>query len=391
MLGKNLWSWSHLDLTAMFGGTLAGGGVYGYAPNSGTSECLVYNAVTEGTIHELEFDGTQWSDHNLSELSGADGIALGTPANPPVAYAFSGQQTQHVIYVADHSQQSSDLRVQELWRDASGWHHHDLTTDISAPVPSRASAAAYLFGSQGTQHVVYVGTDCHVHELWWDSDGWHHHDLTLASGAPLARPGTSPAGYVAPARGTQHVDYIGTDGQMHEVRWAGGAWARNDPTISGGLAAAAVVATGPTGYVSDTGEQRIAYLAVDGHLHELTWDGYDWSDQSPSQLTGTVVGSNAALASCQARSVGARHIVVVPQGGALVHDYWSDGQTWHHDDVAASSGGPGSDAVARPTAYVRPPQGRLRLAYVSIDFHVIALEFRPPFHDAGSTLFARKI
>src|SRR5438128_4814005 len=236
MLRKNLWSWSHLDLTAMFSGTLAGGGVYGYAPGPGPSEYLVYHEVTGGTIHELEFDGTQWSDHNLSELSGADRIALGTPASPPVGYAFPSQQTRHVIYVADHSQQSSfpDLRVHELWHDASGWHHHDLTAATSAPVPSRASAAAYLFGSQGTQHVVYIGSDCHVHELWWDSDGWHHHDLTIASSAPLGRPGTSPAGYVSPARGTQHVDYIDMYGQIHEIRWASGTWARNDPTIPGG-------------------------------------------------------------------------------------------------------------------------------------------------------------
>jgi hypothetical protein len=187
------------------------------------------------------------------------------------------------------------------------------------------------------------------------------------------------------------VDYIGSDGQIHEISWASGAWVRNDPTIPGGAVAAAVVSAGPTGYVSDTGEQRVTYLSVDGHLPELSWDGSGWSDQSPSQSTGTVVGPDGVLASCQTADLGARHIVVVPNGGAFVHDYWSDGQTWYHDDVAPSLSGPGSVAVARPTAYIRPPQGVLRLAYVSIDFHVIALELRPPFLDPGSTLFAREM
>ena len=342
----------------------------------------MYHAATDDTIHEFEFDGTSWSDRNLSEQTGADLGRLGTPVRPPVVYAFPAQQTRHVIYIGGHAQAPSvqALRVHELWHDASGWHHHDLTGATGAPSPSRASPAAYLFGSQGTQHVVYIGNDCHVHELWWDTDGWHHHDLTTAASAPLARPETSPAGYVS-GRGTQHVDYIGTDGRIHEVRWSGGTWARNDPTTPGGVVATALVSTGPTGYVSDTGEQRVTYLAADGDLHELTWDGSSWTDQSPSQATGTPIGSNVALASCQTGSVGARHIVAVPAGGVFVHDYWNDGQTWHHEDVAASSGGPRSDAVAGPAAYVRPPQGLLRLAYVSIDFHVIALTLRPPLLD----------
>ena len=39
-----------------------------------------------------------------------------------------------------------------------------------------------MFNAQGTQHVDYRGTDNHIHELWWDTDGWHHDDLTDAAG-----------------------------------------------------------------------------------------------------------------------------------------------------------------------------------------------------------------
>jgi hypothetical protein len=41
-----------------------------------------------------------------------------------------------------------------------------------------------VFDAQGTQHVVYGGADRHVHELWWNTHGWHHHDLSAATGAP---------------------------------------------------------------------------------------------------------------------------------------------------------------------------------------------------------------
>lgn len=35
--------------------------------------------------------------------------------------------------------------------------------------PARWSAT--LFDAQGTQHVDYIGADGDVHELWWDSNG----------------------------------------------------------------------------------------------------------------------------------------------------------------------------------------------------------------------------
>jgi AraC-like DNA-binding protein len=43
---------------------------------------------------------------------------------------------------------------------------------------------AYVFEARGTQHVDYAGTDCHVHELWHGGSGWHHIDLTDVTGAP---------------------------------------------------------------------------------------------------------------------------------------------------------------------------------------------------------------
>ena len=48
-----------------------------------------------------------------------------------------------------------------------------------------------MFDSQGTQHVDYRGSDGHIHELWWDGNGWHTNDLTGATGATVA-PETPP-------------------------------------------------------------------------------------------------------------------------------------------------------------------------------------------------------
>ena len=115
--------------------------------------------------------------------------------------------------------------TQEAWlrqpttvpKAASGWHRNDLTTTTGAP-PATAGPCSYAFAAQGTQHVDYLGSDNHIHELWWDNHGWHHNDLTTTTGAPPAA--GAPAGYVFDSQGTQHVDYRGSDNHIHELWWS---------------------------------------------------------------------------------------------------------------------------------------------------------------------------
>ena len=105
-------------------------------------------------------------------------------------------------------------RPTTVTKTSTGWHHADLTAATGAPA-AKAGPFAYMFNAQGTQHVDFVGTDNHIHELWWDNNGWHHADLTAATGAPA--PVGTPVGYVFDAQGTQHIDYRGTDNHIHEL------------------------------------------------------------------------------------------------------------------------------------------------------------------------------
>jgi hypothetical protein len=73
-------------------------------------------------------------------------------------------------------------------------------------------------GDTAQQHVNYLGTDGNVHELFWNGD-WHHNNLTENANAianPKAPPGnTSPKGYEF--GGNQHVIYQGVDLHVHEL------------------------------------------------------------------------------------------------------------------------------------------------------------------------------
>jgi hypothetical protein len=72
----------------------------------------------------------------------------------------------------------------ELWWDSNGWHHNDLTGDIStAPLSLVQAPCAFVFDADGTQHVDYVASDRQINEFWWQSGDWHHNNLGAAANA----------------------------------------------------------------------------------------------------------------------------------------------------------------------------------------------------------------
>jgi hypothetical protein len=142
---------------------------------------------TDGHIVELWWDSNGWHyNEHYNDLTARTGAPLAV--GPPTGYVFDAQGTQHVIYRAAHGQQR-DRYIVELWWDSNGWHYNDLNTAAGgAPLAigrTVGQPTGYVFDAQGTQHVVYLGLDGHIVELWWESNGWHYNDLTAAIGAPL--------------------------------------------------------------------------------------------------------------------------------------------------------------------------------------------------------------
>jgi hypothetical protein len=107
-------------------------------------------------------------------------------ASEPFGYVFSWEGTRHVDYVGTNG------HIYELWWNPTGWHVEDLAALTGAPLAHfGAGVWGYPFDPapgvpNPTQHVLYRGVDSHIHELWWDSTGWHHNDLHGVPGTPLA-------------------------------------------------------------------------------------------------------------------------------------------------------------------------------------------------------------
>ena len=56
------------------------------------------------------------------------------------------------------------------------------------------------------QHVNFIGTDGSVHELYYDGS-WKHNNLTQLTGAPGPRVGIGLDGYATNYNGQQHVNF----------------------------------------------------------------------------------------------------------------------------------------------------------------------------------------
>src|SRR6202023_2449401 len=149
---------------------------------------------------------------DLTAAAGGDAVKH-PPAKPsPLdGYQTTFNDQQHVNYIG------TDGHVHELVY-TDHWGHTDLTAaaggDAVKHPPAKGSPLdGYQTSFNNQQHVNYIGTDGHVHELVY-KDNWGHTDLTQAAGAPNAAPGSALDGYEF--NNQQHVNYIGTDGHVHE-------------------------------------------------------------------------------------------------------------------------------------------------------------------------------
>jgi hypothetical protein len=175
-----------------------------------------------------------WNLNDLAPVQGNIHVAApnagGTGQNL-AGFVWESQNTQHVFFIGD------DGHIHELYYDTA-WHHNDLTVSSGGPAQPVGHLAAYVWEKQSTEHIFYVGPGSdtfisHVRELYYDGK-WHDHDLNQAlPDAPPPDPyNASLVGYVFKQQNTAHVFYIGVDHHVHEFYYDN-SWHHNDLTPGG--------------------------------------------------------------------------------------------------------------------------------------------------------------
>jgi hypothetical protein len=372
--------WVAVDLTTLTQAPLATFTPSAYVFPSQVTQHIVYQGFTpaqgsDGHIHELYWNNPGWHHNDLTLAASAPQVTLS-----PWGYLFPDDRTQHVVYqgAADGV---ADGRIHELWWDSDGWHHNDLTGAIDRPAAPAAINVPMGYQFSG-QRVFYQGRDQHVHELFWQSSdsGWHLRDLTQLTHAPIT--GGPPFGYPFRAQSTQHVNYVGTDGHVHELWWRDDTWQHNDLTAATGAPAAA---DQPCGYAFEAqNTQHVIYVGVDRHIHELWWNADGWHHNDLTTESQAPMPLSARPSGYVFDEEGTQHVDYLGVDGHVHELTWHGGRSrpghpvrpgWSHEDLTALTGGP--EAISPPAGYVYAEFHTRHVIHVSDQHRVIELFWQP--------------
>lgn len=324
--------WAYNDLTIAAGAqdfpAAPGTALDGYQTTFNNQQHINYISA-DGHVHELVYTD-HWSHNDLTIAAGAQNYpaAVGSALD---GYQTSFNNQQHVNYVG------VDGHVHELVY-TNHWAHNDLTNAAGAqkfpPAPATA-LDGYETGFNNQQHVNYIGIDGHVHELVY-TNHWAHNDLTQAANAGNFPPAAGAAidGYETSFNNQQHVNYIGTDGHIHELVYTD-HWAHNDLTIAAGAQAYLPAARSALdGYQTTfNNQQHVNYIGADGHVHELVytnhWSHNDLTAAAGAQNSIPVLGS--ALDGYQTTFNNQQHVNYIDSNGDVHELVYTD--HWSHNDL----------------------------------------------------------
>jgi hypothetical protein len=245
---------------------------------------------------------------------------------------------------------------------ASAWNP-DLTERTGAP-PAAADSGIACHGwtTQGSQHVVYVGTDGNVWELYWvpgqndDVNGgllWQANNLSVRTGftGVLAPKRNGPlAATMFQRENTEHVIYIAGDNTIRELYFYNNSWGGNNLTEASGATPPAANSPLVTFACDYEDTLHVCYLGTDGAVHELWWQQSGWQpdhtiSDHPSAAgvkppDGLAPASGTALAGYVCEYEKSHHVLYTDINNEIVELYRIGG-AWNYS-ILASSGGSGA-------------------------------------------------
>jgi hypothetical protein len=303
-----------------------------------------------------------WSVRNLATVFGAPRAAFG-----PAAYLFTTQSTRHVIYLgADESGNSTGILYEGYCGTDDQWHFQSLTNNAAgSPPPATAAPTAFAFETEGTQHVLYQAGDNHIHELYWNG-GWNHNDLTNNANAPEINDVGQAFGWEFKFTSRQQVVYQGVDRQVHLLSRGVGddaSWLHQSLTNAGDPPCAVA----PAGYAYETGaSQYVTYLSDDMRLYEIVQDGVSGNWGSPVDIGNGLTGVPHVI--------GDQHRGFADEGSGIryvdfvgddynIYQYFFTG-SWNLTNLTQSCVPPAPliFAAYRPAPYIVPPTQAVPIA-----------------------------
>jgi hypothetical protein len=290
---------------------------------------VFYSAYDNSTLHQLFYNGSNWADEdfgqstNVTYYSGMIG--------------FSEGNYQYVFYI------DGNLDVHQMLYNNAGWADTDLTFATGSSVTSSGSNLV-AFTTSPALHAYYTASDSHVHQLFaTNGTNWEDQDLTALTGGPGANGAYSMAGFNI--GNFQYVYYLATNNHLHQLFYNNASWTDEDMTALTNTSPTATFASISAFVIPGTKKMRVYFVSSsNGHIIQLALtNNGKWSS---SDLTKKAKGSlpDEQIVAFPSASGGAVNVYYVA-GHNVNRIYQPTATTWANEDLTALTSGGVADSV----------------------------------------------
>jgi hypothetical protein len=278
-----------------------------------------------GHVHELYYNNANGIDTDLTQLTGATSVA-GFAGMTALTTSPNGQF--HVYY------QDELDNIHQLYNNGSSWSDENLTA-VARGVSARSGGSGMSGFSIGNfQYVYFVGSDLHVHEYSYVNN-WVDTDLTARTNGASAGPayqGKQIAAVLTP-NNQRHVYFVANTGPVHQLYFNGTNW--TDENLSASLGVYAEV-NAPSVWISAVALgnfQYVYFASPDLHLHQFSYVN-NWTNTDLTALTGHFTqGSVNAFANPTLSIIGIHYT----DENAYLHELYYNGN-WTDQNLTDDTG-----------------------------------------------------
>lgn len=222
-----------------------------------------------------------------------------------------------------------------------------------------SSLTSYVNGSD---NVVYLGTNLHVYQDTYSGSSWTNTDVTSVSGIPQAMVNSPLASFVQ--NGVVGIVIVASNQHLVEANYSSGqGWTHADLTLQAGAPLAAT--NSALSFYLD-GAQNFVFQGVNQHIYQIVFNG-SWScvdvtqaSSAPAALSGTAIANLV-----QSTSVGLAYFV--PNGHLLESAFSGTASTWSSVDITAVANVPIAGQGSALSIYI---DGAQNFVYEASNQHI---------------------
>ena len=242
--------------------------------SEGNLQYVFLQDAYEGDVHMLFYDNSTWTDQDISVAAGNPGVCANGVI---VAFTTTPNNQIHVYY------QGNQFEVRQLFFNGTNWSDENLSAETGGPPAFQTYWAGFSIGNY--QFLFYGDAESYdLHELYYNNIGWTDIDLSIQIGAPKVG-GHGIAGFVLPGTQTMEVFYTDLAADQYQISSADNAfWSQQDlttlthgPSAEGGPITA--FATTPNNQL------HVYYISDTQHVNQLFFNGSSWSNTDLTSQT----------------------------------------------------------------------------------------------------------